>query len=373
MSLTVLEVRSLPDYEAGAVLIKAIAEPIRLQILDILSSGEMCACDILENLTITQPTLSHHMKALTASGWVTVRKKATWMYYCINHEAIEQMHRYMLTLTTEMNRIRSENDSMNPDKNEKRKLIMKNYAAVAVNQGSNGCCGSDCSCSGTIDAKDAARALGYSDEDLNAVPDAANMGLGCGNPLAIAALKPGEIVLDLGSGGGFDCFLARRQVGPEGLVIGVDMTPDMIMLARQNAQKAGYANVSFRLGEIEHLPVADNTVDVIISNCVINLALEKEQVFRDAWRVLKTGGRLSISDIVATAELPEQIKDDLAMLSGCIAGAEYVENLRVMLENTGFRNINLVPKDNSREILKSWVPESNVEDYVASYMIEAIK
>ncbi len=263
---------------------------------------------------------------------------------------------------------------MRLDKNEKRKLIMKNYAAVAVNQRSNGCCGSGCSCSGNLfDAKDAARALGYSDEDLNSVPDAANMGLGCGNPLAIAAIKPGETVLDLGSGGGFDAFLARKRVGTDGLVIGVDMTPDMVMLARQNAQKAGYENVSFRLGEIEHLPVADNSVDVIISNCVINLALEKEQVFRDAYRVLKPGGRLSISDIVATAELPDRIKNDLNMLSGCIAGAEYVEHLRTMMLQVGFRNIRLEPKDNSREILKTWVPESNVEDYVASYYIEAVK
>lgn len=263
---------------------------------------------------------------------------------------------------------------MNPDKNEKRKLIMKNYASVASNQGSNGCCGSGCSCSETpFDAKDAARALGYSEDDMNAVPDAANMGLGCGNPLAIAALKPGETVLDLGSGGGFDCFLARRQVGPDGLVIGVDMTPDMVMLARQNAQKAGYSNVSFRLGEIEHLPVADASIDVIISNCVINLALEKEQVFSDAFRVLKLGGRLSISDIVATANLPDRIKHDLSMLSGCIAGAEYVENLRSMMQQAGFQDIRLEPKDNSREILKTWVPDSNVEDYVASYLIEAVK
>lgn len=260
------------------------------------------------------------------------------------------------------------------DKNEKRNLIMKNYASVAASQGSTGCCSSGCSCSGSsLDARDAARALGYSEDDVNSVPDTANMGLGCGNPLAIAALKPGETVLDLGSGGGFDALLARKQVGLEGLVIGVDMTPDMILLARRNAQKAGYTNVSFRLGEIEYLPIADSTVDVIISNCVINLSLEKEQVFRDAYRVLKPGGRLSISDIVATAELPEQIKDDLTMLSGCVAGADFVENIRLMLQEAGFCNISLEPKDNSREILRTWVPESNIEDYVASYIIEAEK
>lgn len=263
---------------------------------------------------------------------------------------------------------------MKHDKNEKRKLIMKNYAAVAVNRGSTGCCGSGCGCSDTpVDARAAARTLGYSDDDLNAVPDAANMGLGCGNPLAIAALKPGETVLDLGSGGGFDCFLASRQVGPAGSVIGVDMTPDMVLLARQNAQKANYKNITFRLGEIEHLPVADNSVDVIISNCVINLAQEKEQVFRETWRVLKNGGRLSISDIVATAELPERIKSDLAMLSGCIAGAEYIEKIHHLLQKIGFSNIRMEPKDNSREILTSWVPDSQAEDYVASYMIEATK
>lgn len=251
---------------------------------------------------------------------------------------------------------------------------MKNYSAVAASHGQNGCCGNGCGCSDTpLDVHAAARALGYSDDELRSVPDVANMGLGCGNPLAIAALKPGETVLDLGSGGGFDCFLASRQVGPDGLVIGVDMTPDMVTLARENAQKSDYENVSFRLGEIEHLPVADSTVDVIISNCVINLSLDKEQVFREAWRVLKKGGRLSISDVVATALLPDHIKNDLAMLSGCISGAEHIDRLRAMLQEAGFSDIRLEPKDNSRNILKSWVPESNAENYVASYLIEATK
>jgi arsenite methyltransferase len=199
------------------------------------------------------------------------------------------------------------------------------------------------------------------------------MGLGCGNPIAIAALKAGEIVLDLGCGGGFDCFLARGLVGETGYIIGVDMTPDMIRLARKNVEKSGYTNVEFRLGEIEHLPVSNESVDVIISNCVINLSLDKEQVLKEAFRVLKHGGRLSISDVVATAALPEQIRQDLTMMSGCIAGAEYVENIKVMLHNTGFKDIKMEPKDNSRDIIKSWVPNKNIENFVASYIIEAIK
>lgn len=263
---------------------------------------------------------------------------------------------------------------MKHTKLEKRKLIMKNYAAVASNRGQSGCCSSGCDCSDTTyDSREAALALGYTEDELCSVPDAANMGLGCGNPLAIAAIKPGETVLDLGSGGGFDCFLASKQVGPDGLVIGVDMTPDMVALARENAQKANYTNVSFRLGEIEHLPVANASVDVIISNCVINLSLDKENVFKEAWRVLKNGGRLSISDVVATAELPEALRNDLNMLSGCVSGAEHIDNLHTMLREAGFTDIRMEPKDNSREILSSWVPGSKAEDYVASYLIEATK
>lgn len=199
------------------------------------------------------------------------------------------------------------------------------------------------------------------------------MGLGCGNPVAIAALKEGETVLDLGSGGGFDCFLARGQVGETGRVIGVDMTPDMIELARKNVIKTGYANVEFRLGEIEHLPVENESVDVIISNCVINLSLDKKQVFKEAFRVLKTGGRLSVSDVVATAVLPDYVKSDLIMYSGCIAGAEHFDNIKCMLLEAGFKDIKMTPKDNSRDIIKDWVPEINAEDFIASFIIEAIK
>lgn len=260
------------------------------------------------------------------------------------------------------------------NKEEIRDYIRKNYAEVARKGTEGGCCGGGCSCSGApIDISEASTRIGYTEYDLSSVPSESNMGLGCGNPIAIAALKKGEVVLDLGSGGGFDCFLARKQVGETGYVIGVDMTPDMIKLARNNAEKSGYANVEFRLGEIEHLPVENSSVDVIISNCVINLSPEKEKVFKEAFRVLKPGGRLSISDIVATAQLPQNVKQDLALVAGCVGGAEYVEDIKKMLQNAGFKDIRMTPKDNSREIISSWAPGSRIEDFVASYIIEARK
>lgn len=260
------------------------------------------------------------------------------------------------------------------NKEDIRDFIRKNYSEVAQKGSEGGCCGGGCSCSGnSVDITEASINVGYTKDDLSNVPSEANMGLGCGNPIAIAALKEGEVVLDLGSGGGFDCFLARRQVGETGYVIGVDMTPDMIKLARKNAEKSGYTNVEFRLGEIEHLPVPDSSVDAIISNCVINLSLDKEQVFKEAFRVIKPGGRLSTSDVVATAQLPQNIKQDLALIARCIGGAEYVEDIKVMLQNAGFKNIRMTPKDNSREIIKTWAPEKKIEDFVASYIVEATK
>ncbi len=262
---------------------------------------------------------------------------------------------------------------MKESKEELREHIRNNYANIAKKE-AQGCCGGGCCCGDTQqDIESISKNIGYNENDISSVPTESNMGLGCGNPIVIASLKEGETVLDLGSGGGFDCFLARRKVGSTGLVIGVDMTPEMIKLSRANAIKSKYDNVQFRLGEIENLPVEDSSIDVIISNCVINLSLEKEKVFKEAFRVLKNDGRLSISDVVATAELPEKIKQDLRMMSGCIAGAEYVENIKVMLKESGFIDIKLYPKDNTREIINSWVPDGNIEDYVASYIIEAKK
>jgi ubiquinone/menaquinone biosynthesis C-methylase UbiE len=199
------------------------------------------------------------------------------------------------------------------------------------------------------------------------------MGLGCGNPHAIACLKSGETVLDLGSGGGFDCFLAARAVGHTGHVIGVDMTPEMITKSRGNAQKTGFENVEFRLGELENLPVADGIVDVILSNCVINLSPEKQRIFNEAFRVLKPGGRLAISDVVQTAEMPEHIKKDMSMHTACIAGASPISELESMLRKAGFGNIRIAPKAESKDFIRDWAPGSRIEDYVVSATIEADK
>ena len=263
---------------------------------------------------------------------------------------------------------------MKNNKENVRNAIRKNYSEVALNSSGGQRCSCGCSCEGAlIDKQEACAKLGYSEDDLLNAPSEANMGLGCGNPIAIAALKEGETVLDLGCGGGLDCFLASRRVGESGYVIGVDMTPDMIALARSNAVKSGYTKVDFRLGEIEHLPVADESVEVIISNCVINLSLDKEQVFKETYRALKPGGRLSISDVVATSIIPETMRRDLQLVACCIAGAEHVDVVRTMLKNMGFSDIRLTPKENSREIIKSWGFGKNIEDYVASFIIEAKK
>ena len=199
------------------------------------------------------------------------------------------------------------------------------------------------------------------------------MGLGCGNPQAIAALVPGEIVLDLGCGGGFDCFLASRKVGPSGQVIGVDMTPEMIAKAQKNVCDSGVGNIEIRLGEMENLPVADNSIDVIISNCVINLSPEKQRVFNEAFRVLKAGGRLAVSDIIASAPMPAGIRNDLSLHAGCIAGASTEDEIIVMLRNAGFSDVRVNPKEESISFIKDWVPGSGAERYVVSADIQAFK
>ena len=244
-----------------------------------------------------------------------------------------------------------------------RDIVREHYANVSTNNVgcAPGCCG-------PMPAGQSI-SLGYTEGDLTAVPEGADLGLGCGNPNAIAALEPGETVLDLGSGGGFDAFLAARAVGPTGRVIGVDMTPEMVARARDNARKVNATNVEFRLGEIEHLPVADHTVDAIMSNCVINLSPDKESVFSEALRVLKPGGRLAISDVVAIAPIPPELQTQAAALAGCISGATPLDELKQMLAKVGFVDIQVTIAPRSAEIVDSWL--AGASKFIASATIEA--
>jgi len=244
-------------------------------------------------------------------------------------------------------------------------MVRNRYGGIAA--GGAGCCGAADS------AQETSCSMGYSEAELASLPEGADLGLGCGNPQAFAAMRPGEVVVDLGSGAGIDCFLAARQVGPAGRVIGVDMTHEMLTKARANGEQVGAANVEFRLGEIEHLPIGDNTADVVISNCVINLVPDKEQVYREAFRVLRLGGRLAIADVVNTAPLPPDLSADPALLCGCIAGAATVRQIEDWLAAAGFVDIRITVKPGSRELVATWAPGRGIEDFVASATIEARK
>jgi len=250
------------------------------------------------------------------------------------------------------------------EKDRIRSQVRTAYAKVA--QGADGCSVGCCGTQGT-----GSLAMGYTEADLRAAPEGADLGLGCGNPQAIAALRTGETVLDLGSGAGFDCFLAAKRVGRTGQVIGVDMTANMIAKARANARKVEAANVDFRLGEIEHLPVSDASVDVILSNCVINLSPDKGAVFREAFRVLKPGGRIAISDVVAMGEMPAALAESVEALTGCVSGAATVSALRTMLVEAGFENVTIQVRPESRSIIGQCMP--GAEDYVASATVQGKK
>ena len=279
------------------------------------------------------------------------------------------------------------------DKEKIKEAVRESYGNVAKagsvsigNSPTASCCGpSDgsaetnaaASCCGgpEVTPEQMSTVMGYSKEDIVGVIEGANMGLGCGNPVALASLKPGETVVDLGSGGGFDCFLAAKQVGETGQVIGVDMTPEMITKARINTEKMATKNVEFRLGEIEYLPVADNSADLIMSNCVINLSPDKLSIYREAYRILKPGGRLSISDVLATAKLPDEVQKNLALVAACVGGAATIEDTEKILKEAGFQNIKIKAHDNSRNLIREWDPDKseNAVDYVVSAYIEAVK
>ncbi len=252
---------------------------------------------------------------------------------------------------------------------ERQEAIKNRYGQIA--ETGKGCgCGSDAQ---EFDPSMVSVYLGYTGSELAEVPEEANLGLGCGNPLAIARIEPGQTVLDLGSGGGLDCFLASKRVGDKGRVIGVDMTPAMIARAEQNARRGGFFNVEFQLGEIEHLPLADQSVDVIISNCVINLSSNKRQVFREAFRVLKPGGWLAVSDVVATADIPEEWRRELSLWTNCMAGAAGIDELTAIMQGVGFNRVSIKPQAGSREFIRQWVPGASLTDYVVSAVIEGYK
>ncbi|MFB6304271.1 MAG: arsenite methyltransferase [Haloferacaceae archaeon] len=246
------------------------------------------------------------------------------------------------------------------DPDERRRLVRERYAGIARD---DGCCGP-----GTESER-----LGYDEADVDAVVEGADLGLGCGNPKALADLEPGETVIDLGSGAGFDCFLAAREVGPEGRVVGVDMTPEMVSRARKNAARADVENVEFRLGEIEYLPVADATADVVISNCVVNLSPAKGQVFREAFRALRPGGRLAVSDVVRTAPFPADVRLDPDAVAGCVAGAETVSALESMLSDAGFEAVEIAPEEESEAFIREWDDDRDLSDYLVAATIEAEK
>jgi SAM-dependent methyltransferase len=271
------------------------------------------------------------------------------------------------------------------DETQIKEMVRARYGSIAAGAGTSegsaisdsSCCSpAASSCCGSAPAsrlEEKTLRMGYSEAQVAAVPEGANLGLGCGNPQAVAGMQAGEVVIDLGSGAGFDCFLAAQQVGSTGHVIGVDMTNEMLKKARENAIQVGAANVEFRLGELEHLPVADNTADVVISNCVINLVPDKAQVFREAFRVLKPGGRIAISDIVNTAPLPPDLRADPSLVCGCVVGAATVDRVRAWLAEAGFTDVAITVKSESRELIKTWAPGRGIEDYVVSAIVEARK
>jgi SAM-dependent methyltransferase len=285
---------------------------------------------------------------------------------------------------------------------EQRKAVRQRYATIAdgSDDGDDGCSGDqettggESACCGESESKsepksapksessccddgtDGSRseALGYSREELESVADGANLQLGCGNPNAIAELNDGETVLDLGAGGGFDCFLAAREVGEDGRVIGVDMTPEIVERARANVEKNDFETVEFRLGEIENLPVPDERADVVISNCVVNLSPRKRRVFEEAYRVLRPGGRLAIADVVMTADVPSELRNaDPESIAACVAGAATIDELQEHVEHAGFESVSIRPKDDSEEFIREWSEEYPLEAYLVSAVIEAEK
>jgi arsenite methyltransferase len=317
-------------------LCRALGHPHRVAILRFLKERSACICgEIVEMLPVAQSTVSQHLKTLKEAGWVTGEIEGPRTCYCLHPGSLDRFRTLVTALTSTL--------EINMDNPDGIRAVVRDRYGKAVETAGCGCGGGTC-CGGAADAADISQQIGYRLEDLNAVPAGSNLGLGCGNPFDAAQIQAGEVVLDLGSGAGLDCFLAVRAMGA-GNAIGVDMTPQMIEKARSNAREAGITNVEFRLGEIEHLPVADNSVDVIISNCVINLSPDKPQVFREALRVLKPGGRMLVSDLVLRRPLSPQLKNSVEAYVGCVAGASKKEEYLQLMRDAGLADVKIVSEN----------------------------
>ncbi len=361
------------DHEEFASLARALGHPHRVSILRFLSRQDTCFCGKIVNLLpVAQSTVSQHLKKLKDAGWIEGEVDPPRVCYCLQPETLARFRVLLNKLFPSY--IQSSGDP-NMETNESIRTVVRERYGKMVTSNSDCGCGPGC-CSPSGDFKDIAVQIGYDKEDLKTIPEGSNLGLGCGAPLEYANATSGETVLDLGSGAGFDCFLAAHAVGETGHVIGVDMTPEMLERARANAKEAGFKNVEFRMGEIEHLPVADNSVDLIISNCVINLSPEKEQVFREALRVLKPGGRVLVSDLVLRRELSPRLKHSVEAYVGCISGASLKEDYLRLMREAGFNNVEIVDErvyDVGIELLGSKELSDEALAAVTSVKVRAVK
>jgi arsenite methyltransferase len=381
------------DEKRAIASLGALAQDTRLGLFRLLvASGPagLPAGAIADRLGVQPSSLSFHLAQLVNAGLITQCRLSRQLIYSAENGAMNALLIHLIktccgraavhaTLggpTSACADIGAENPQLEGrpmDEFQIKEMVRSRYGGIAGAGGGAPAATSCCGPERADTAQDKARQMGYSAAALAAVPDGANLGLGCGNPQEIAALKPGETVVDLGSGAGFDCFLAARQVGAAGRVIGVDMTHEMLKKARDNAARIGAVNVEFRLGELEHLPVADNAADVVISNCVINLVPDKVQAFREAFRVLRPRGRLAVADIVNTAPLPEALRSDPALLCGCVAAAVPTKRVEGWLADAGFVDIRVTAIPESRELISTWAPGQNVEKHIVSAVIEARK
>ena len=331
---------------------KALGDPTRLRIVGMLAEqGEVCVCRIVEAFGMHQPAVSHHMAKLKQAGLVHHRKQGQWVYYSLNIDGLRTGPLAFLSEVVSRVAVVSEDTKEMTDMTEKsgcccggssvtggkdvKAFVKEKYGQVAVNAAAlkESSCGCGCT------SKDAITRDLYSEAETSGIPvEALLASMGCANPMALANLSPGEVVLDLGSGGGIDVLLSAKRVGPTGKAYGLDMTDEMLALARKNQAEAGIENVEFLKGEIEEVPLPDSSVDVIISNCVINLSTDKDRVLREAFRVLKPGGRFAVADIVLTKQVPQVVQEHLAMWAGCVSGALEVNEYKCKLLAAGFTN-----------------------------------